>query len=110
MKSYFRNMAKALVNKQIDSVGEEERALQLAMIANTKHNPIISDYSTERPSGVKTGDDELQAVGSLDRLNNSNSVSFWDYQTKIWHVRVNFTDSQEMVTEFFQVTVAESSR
>jgi hypothetical protein len=46
MMSYFRNMAKALVNKQIDSVGEEERALQLAMIANTKDDPIISDYST----------------------------------------------------------------
>ena len=46
-------MAKALVDKQIDSVGEEERTLQLAVIANAKHNPTISDYSTERPSGVK---------------------------------------------------------
>jgi len=93
-----------MADKQIDSVEEDEQSLRVGVIANAKHNPIISGYSAERPSGVKTGDVELRAVSSLDRLSNGSSGWLWDYQTKIWHVKVNFTDSPEMTTKFFQVT------
>jgi hypothetical protein len=65
-------------------------------------------YSAERPSEIKTGNVELTAVSSLGRLNNADSGWLWDYQTKTWHVKVNFMDSLEMTTKFFLVTAAES--
>jgi hypothetical protein len=97
-----------MADKQTDSVEEDARSLRVGVIANAKHNPIISGYSAERPSEVKTSNVELAAVSSLHRLNSADSGWLWDYQTKIWHVKVSFRDSPEFTTKFFQVTATES--
>ena len=96
-----------MADKQIQFVEEDGGAVRVGVIANANHSPVISGYCAERPSEVKTGTQDLVPVSSLDRLNRANSGWFWDYQTKIWHVKMSYTDSLEMNTKSFEVTASE---
>jgi hypothetical protein len=92
-----------MADKRIDFVREEERSLRVGVIANAKHSPIISGYSAARPSKVEGGGVQLEAVSSLDRLKAAQAGWFWDYQTKLWHVKVDFTGAADMETRVFSI-------
>jgi hypothetical protein len=92
-----------MADKRIDFVRETEGSLRVGVIANAKHNPIISGYSVARPSKVECGGVQLEAVSSLDRLKAARAGWFWDYQTKLWHAKVDFAGATDMETRVFSI-------
>lgn len=92
-----------MADKRISLVESNKHAARVGVIANAEYNPIITGYSKSRPAGVQTGGKEMQAASSLDRLKAANSGWFWDYQTLMWHVKLDFSDSPSMVEREFEI-------
>ncbi len=61
-------------------------------------------YASSRLGGVETDGKQLQELSSLERLKKANSGWFWDYQTKMWHVKLDFGDSPNIVAKVFRVS------
>ncbi len=95
-----------MADKRIASVEDTAASVTVGVIANAKYSPIISGYSPERPQTVTAGSAALDQVSSLDRLERDKSGWFWDYQTGIWHVKLDFGDSPEMTTRTFVISSA----
>jgi hypothetical protein len=76
----------------------------VGVISNQTHNPITVGYAEERPSRVEAGGTPLNEVSSLDRLKAGIEGWFWDYQTKLWHVKVNFAGGVKMETRPFEIS------
>lgn len=92
-----------MADGRIGEVEDDEESVVIGVIADSTHNPIISGYSARRPAGVEAGARELQAVSSLDRLRRMNAGWFWDYQTRLWHVKVDFASAAGMEIRSFRI-------
>jgi hypothetical protein len=92
-----------MADMRIASVRVEGNSLRVGVIASEAESPVVTGYAGERPTGVEGKNGPLQETSSLDRLRVANSGWFWDDQTKLWHVKVDFTGSQEMETKSFRV-------
>ena len=53
--------------------------------------------------GWKSGNTKLEEVSSLDRLKAAKSGWFWDHQTKLWYVKVDFAGAANMETRVFSI-------
>ncbi|MBZ5564489.1 MAG: hypothetical protein LAP13_18970 [Acidobacteriia bacterium] len=93
-----------MADKRISLVETGQHTARVGVMASAEYSPIISGYSGARLDGVETGGRQLQAVSSLDRLKAANSGWFWDYQTNLWHVKLDFSDSPAMVERVFQIS------
>lgn len=93
-----------VADKRISLVQSDQHAERVGVIACAAYSPIISGYSNSRPAGVEAAGRQLQALSSLDRLKEAKSGWFWDYQTRIWHVKLDFTDSPSMLERVFQIS------
>jgi hypothetical protein len=49
------------------------------------------------------GDGKLEEVSSLDRLRAAHAGWFWDHQTRLWHVKVDFAGAVNMETRVFTI-------
>jgi hypothetical protein len=92
-----------MADQQIESLEEDGRSLRVGVTANAKHNPIISGYSAGRPARVEVDGGQLEPQSSLDRLQAAKSGWFWDYQTRLWHVKVDFAGISNMGTMRFRI-------
>jgi len=70
--------------------------LRVGVVSNQEWNPIILGYAERPPAVVEAGADKLAETSSLDRLQVANAGWFWDHQTNLWHVKVDFAGMQEM--------------
>jgi hypothetical protein len=95
-----------MADQRIASVEDTNTSATVAVVADAKYSPTISGYSPERPSGVKASGTDLEEMSSLDRLGRAKSGWFWDYQTKLWHVKVDFSDTSGMTTRSFEISSA----
>jgi hypothetical protein len=75
---------------------------------NEKDSPIITGYAKEQPEAVEEGGKPLDEVSSLGRLKMAKFGWFWDGQTRLWHVRVNFSGITNVETK--QCTIIEKPR
>jgi hypothetical protein len=96
-----------MADKRISLVQSDPHTTLVGVIASAAYSPIISGYSNARPAGVETGGTPLQALSSLDRLKKANSGWFWDYQTNMWHVKLDFTGSAAMAEQALQIISAQ---
>ena len=62
-------------------------------------------FAAQRPAGVEVGDAKLEEVSSQDRLRAAPAGWFWDYQTKLWHVKADFAGAAGMETRVFNVHI-----
>jgi len=77
--------------------------VQVGVISNQEWNPVTVGYAGRRPSGVEVGNTRLEEMSSLDALKGAKSGWFWDHQTSLWHVKVDFAGVQEMTARTFFV-------
>jgi hypothetical protein len=94
-----------MADKRISLVQSDQHVARVGVIASADYSPIISGYSTSRPTDVQTDGRRLQAVSSLDRLKLADSGWVWDYQTLMWHVKLDFSASPAMTERVFQIAV-----
>lgn len=92
-----------MADMRIPSVSVEGHSLRVGVIASEAESPIVTGYAAGRPTGVDGENGPLPEMSSLDRLRVANFGWFWDDQMKLWHVKVDFTGSQEMETKSFRV-------
>ena len=84
----------------VEATGEEVR---VGVVSNQEWNPVTVGFAAQRPAGVEVGNAKLEEVASLDGLRAAHAGWFWDYQTKLWHVKVDFAGAVEMETRVFSI-------
>ncbi len=72
-------------------------------MSNQEWNPVTVGYAGQRPAGVNVENTELNEVSSLDGLRSAKSGWFWDRQTKLWHVKIDFGSAVNMETRVFKM-------
>jgi hypothetical protein len=92
-----------MADMRVSSVEASPEGIGLEVISNEGHSPIIVGYAASRPGGVQAGETVLGEVSSLDRLKMATSGWFWDYQTRLWHVKVSFAGASEMEKRSFRI-------
>ena len=89
--------------KRIASVEVAGSALQIGVVSNQEWNPVTVGYAAQRPAAVQVGDAKLKEMSSLDALRAAHAGWFWDHQTNLWHVKVDFAGASEMETQVFSL-------
>jgi hypothetical protein len=93
-----------MADERIASVKTSENGVDIGIIANNARSPVIAGYSENRPGNVASGGQNLPEQASLDRLEHSSSGWFWDQQTRLWYVKVDFGTDSQMRTLVFRVS------
>lgn len=93
----------SMAETRIESVEATGDWVRVGVISDQAWNPLIVGYAPRRPAGAEVGGKELEEVSSLDRLQRGKSGWFWDYQSKLWWVKVDFNDAQDMETRWFRI-------
>jgi len=93
-----------MAEMRIASVETTRDLLRVGVISNKDHNPVITGYSASRPKTVQVGETRLEMVSSLDQLQAATAGWFWDYQSKLWHVKVEFSSVASISTRTFQIS------
>lgn len=92
-----------MADMRIASVVPAADALRVEVIADASRSPIITGYSPQRPTGVEAGNQKLAEMSSPDRLKAAMAGWFWDPQTRLWQVKVDFADAAKMETRSFRI-------
>jgi hypothetical protein len=92
-----------MADMRINSVRVEGNSLRVGVTASEAESPIITGYAEVRPTAVEAENTSLQEMSSLNRLNVAKTGWFWDGQTKLWYVKLNFVGAHEMVTKSFRM-------
>jgi hypothetical protein len=89
--------------KRIASVEVTTDGTQVGVVSNHDWNPITVGYAEQQPASVEIGNTKLEEVSSRDRLESAKSGWFWDHQTRLWHVKVDFAGAANMETRVFTI-------
>jgi hypothetical protein len=92
-----------MADMRVPTVETLDKSVRVGVISNESKNPIVTGYSARRPTGIEAGSAKLDELSSLDRLETARSGWFWDYQTKLWHAKIDFAGAPTMETRSFQV-------
>ena len=89
--------------KRIASVEVTAEGMQVGVVSNQEWNPVTVGYAEQQPASVEVANTKLEEVSSRDRLEAAKSGWFWDHQTKLWHVKVDFAGAANMETRVFTI-------
>ncbi len=89
--------------KRIASVEVTGEGLQVGVISNREWNPVTVGYAGRRPLGVEVGNTRLEEMSSLDQLKAAKAGWYWDHQTNLWHVKVDFASAANMEARVFSI-------
>jgi hypothetical protein len=92
-----------MADKRVPSVSLAGGGLRVEVVSDQVANPVITGYSDRLPSGAVVGQVALAEASSLKRLQAASSGWFWDPQTKLWYVKVDFGDAKSMTTKTFTI-------
>jgi hypothetical protein len=92
-----------MADMRIASVETEGDGLRVGVISNERKNPIITGYSERLPARVEVENRVLEEVSSVKRLMAAQSGWFWDSETQLWYVKVDFCGAAEMKTKVFRI-------
>ena len=92
-----------MADMRIAFVEPEGNSLRVGVISNQAENPVVTGYSSARPTSVGSGGKELQEVSSLNRLAEAKEGWFWDYQKNLWSVKIDFSGQSNMNTLSFDI-------
>jgi hypothetical protein len=92
-----------MADMRVPCVETFDSTVRVSVTSNESKNPTVTGYSARRPTGVRVGSTVLDEVSSLHRLDAARSGWFWDYQAKLWHVKLDFAGTPSMETRSFQV-------
>jgi hypothetical protein len=80
-----------------------QNSIHVGVVANDARSPIITGYSAVRPAVVGTGNGSIEETSSLSRLQQARDGWFWDYQTHLWYVKLDFSAAKNMETKYFDI-------
>ena len=97
---HARGQAKAS-DARIASVASDQRSVSVGVIAGAGVSPTITGWSPARPERVEVAGRDLPQVTSLRRLQAAREGWYWDYMSKLWHVKVDVGTVEAMQTKQF---------
>jgi hypothetical protein len=92
-----------MAEMRIPTVEVTGDGLRVGVVSNHEWNPITVGYAGQPPVGVEVGNEKLEEASSLARLQAAKSGWFWDHQTNLWHVKLDFGGVQEMTAGSFYI-------
>ena len=92
-----------MADKRIASVDDNETSIKVSVISCNAKSPTIVGYSIKKPLEVIHDNVELTFCTSLGMLNNAECGWFWDYSTKLWYVKIDFSGVKDMGVQTFLV-------
>jgi hypothetical protein len=92
-----------MADMRISSVELNGNSLQIGVLSNQADSPIVTGYADRQPSGVATQALKLPEASSLERVKAAKSGWYWDQQTKLWYVKVDFSDAKEIQSRTFSI-------
>lgn len=92
-----------MADMRISSVEVAGDSLRVGVISNEAVSPIVTGYSERPLAGVETATSRLEETSSLERLKKQKSGWYWDSQTKLWFVKVDFGEVKDMGTRKFRI-------
>lgn len=92
-----------MADGRVEAVDARGKSLHVSVVASARGNAIITGYAPARPPSVSRDGRQLEEVSSLERLERAHSGWFWDYQTKMWHVKLDWSNSSELATKSFDI-------
>lgn len=95
----------SMADKRMAFVESSDEQVRVGVISNRTHSPIVTGYSPDRPREVEISSARLIEKSSLSRLMAARSGWYWDYQTKLWFVKIDFDGAADgnMKTESFSI-------
>jgi len=87
-----------MADMRVHSVEATDQEVRVGVVSNQESNPVTVGYAPRRPAGVEAANSALEELSSLDRLKMAKSGWFWDYQTKLWHVKGDFAGAAGLET------------
>jgi hypothetical protein len=92
-----------MADMRIASVKAAQVGVRVGVDSNQEWNPVTVGHSGQRPAGVEAGNVRLEELSTLDRLKVAKSGRFWDYPTKLWPVKMDFSRAPNMETRIFSI-------
>lgn len=92
-----------LADMRIQSVKAQGSMVQVGVISDSSHNPIVTGYASKPPSGVESEGRPLAERSSPDRVRAEKSGWYWDPETKLWFVKMDFGAQSGMGTKTFKI-------
>lgn len=87
-----------MAEMRIASVEVEGNSLRMGVMGSEADSPIITGYAEQRPAKVAGANNPLEEVSSLCRLKLAKSGWYWDGQTKLWYVKLDFAEAANAET------------
>jgi len=94
----------SMADMRIASVRVSEAGVDVGVIASKAKSPIITGYADILPRLVTAGEEKLIEQSSLERLERASSGWFWDHQTRLWHVKMDFSKDAQINTRVFRIS------
>jgi len=94
----------SMADMRIASVKASETGVDVGVIASSAKSPVIVGYADSLPHLVTAGGMNLAEQSSLERLERASSGWFWDHQTRLWYVKMDFSKDARMNTRLFSVS------
>jgi hypothetical protein len=92
-----------MADMRIPSVDADGDFLRVGVTASEAESPIITGYAATPPAGVEAENTPLEETSSVDRLKAAKSGWYWDDQSKLWCVKLDFAGAKEMTTKTFRL-------
>ncbi len=92
-----------MADQRIASVESSAKSVRIGVISSREASPTVVGYSAQRPAGMEAGSVKLQEVSSLDRLKAQPGGWHWDPLTRLWSVKLDFSDASGMETRWVRI-------
>jgi hypothetical protein len=92
-----------MADMQIASVEASVDSLRIGVVSNAANSPIIAGYSAVQPTELATGNVSLNEVSSFSALTRERQGWFWDHQSKLWYVKIDFAGATKMETRQVEI-------
>ncbi|HEV2268446.1 MAG TPA: hypothetical protein VGR92_03210 [Steroidobacteraceae bacterium] len=92
-----------MADERVPAVRLAGSSLMISIESDSAKSPIITGYSKTLPSIVRADHGSLGEVSSLSRLRSLPSGWFWDPETGLWYVKVDFSGAKDMTTKTFTI-------
>jgi hypothetical protein len=92
-----------MADMRIQAVEAQGSAVQVGVISDPSHSPIVTGYASKQPSEVESEGRPLPDLSSPDRIKAAQSGWCWDPETKLWFVKMDFGSAPGIGTKTFTI-------
>ena len=94
-----------MADMRISSAEVSLTGVRVEVVSGQGHSPTIAGYSSRHPSNVEASGKPFNEASSRERLSSAREGWFWDDQSKVWFVKLDFGDVAELASRSFNLSL-----